>query len=153
MQKYRYIQLNGKFFCQQQSLAKLTKLLLFGRNACPDFVNWKLLLRLCLNRTKIRRYPAALELTVFGPWCLRVRGGYKVIDPYKGIATKVFNNDVDDDLIRKEIEQHRYIGQYDFAPSTKSWNTEERWYKEDYQSGKNSYYFTPESSGEFMRIY
>ena len=153
MRKYRYINIDRKFYCQQQSLVKLTGLLLFGRKSCPDFVNWKLLLRLFLNRMRIRRYPAELELSVFGSWCLRVRCGYKVMDPYTGVATKLFNDDVDDAQIRKEIEQHRYIGQYDFAPSIKSWNAEERWYQEDYLSGKSSYYFSPESSREFMRIY
>jgi len=153
MQKYRYININQKFYCQQQSLVKLTRLLLFSRKSCPNFVNWKLLLRLFLNRIKIRRYPAELELSVFGSWCLRARCGYKVINPYSGIATKVFNDDIDDELIRKEIEQHRYIGQYDFAPSIKSWNVDERWYQEDYLSGKTGYDFSPESSREFMRIY
>ncbi len=153
MQKYRYINIFGKFYCQQQSIVKLTGLLLFSRDSCPDFIGWKVLLRLFLNRVGLRRYPAELELDVFGAWCLRARCGYKVIDPYSGVATKVFNDDIDDELVREEIEQHRYIGQYDFAPSIKSWSVEERWYQEECLSGKTGYYFSPESPKEFVRIY
>lgn len=152
-EEYRYIEIGGKFYCQQQSLVKLSRLLLLRRKSCPDFMDWKLLLRLFLNRMKIRQYPEALGLKVFGSWCLRARCGYIVIDPYSGMATKIFDDDIDDDLVRKEIKQNRCVGQYDFAPSIKSWNAEERWYQEDYLSGKTSYYFSPEFSREFMRIY
>lgn len=153
MQSYRYTSIGGRYYCQQQSLVKLAGLLLFSRKLCPDFVDWKLLLRLLLDRMKIRRRPVKLELAVFGSWCLRARCGYKVMDPYSRVATKIFYDDVDGELIRKEIEQHRYIGQFDLAPPIKNWDVEGRWYQEEYLYGKTGYYFSPKSSREFMEIY
>lgn len=153
MQKYSYINIGGKYFCQQQSVIKLVGLYLFNRDSCPDFIDPGLLLRLFLFKIKIRKYPVKLELPVFGAWCLRIRCGYKVFDPYRKTATKIFDANIDSDLVRDEIRQHRKIGESNFAPTVISWNEDERWYQEEYLSGQSSYYFSPDSSSKFMRIY
>lgn len=153
MQKYSYIDIGGKYFSRQQSLIKLVSLYLFNRGVCPDFIVPGLLLRLFLFRVKIKKYAVKLEFPVHGAWCLRTRYGYKVFDPYKKTATKIFDGNVDNNLVRGEIRQYREIGESNFAPAVIGWNEDERWYQEEYLSGQSSYYFSPDSSNEFMCIY
>ena len=153
MHKYPYINIGGKYFSQQLSVGKLIRLYLFRRSSCPGFVTPGLLLRLLLFKVKIKKYAVKLVLPVPGVWCLRTRCGYKVFDPYKKTATKIFDENIDDDHVREEIRRHREIGEYNFAPTVVGWNEDERWYQEEYLSGQSSYYFSPESPGEFMRIY
>ena len=50
MNKYRYINIGGKYYCQQQSILRLAGLLLFNRKICPDFVSWTLLSHLWTGR-------------------------------------------------------------------------------------------------------
>lgn len=153
MGKYPYINIRGKYYCREYSFRKLAGLYFFDRKACRNFVDWRVLLRLFLDRTKLRTCQAKIELPACGAWCIRVRCGFKIFDPFTKTATKVFDEHIAQDLVREEIEQHRNIGASRFAPAIEDWNEQERWYREEYLSGLSSYYFSPESTGEFMRIY
>lgn len=154
MQKYQYINLDGIYYCQTQSLSRLMVLLLFREIQIPEFVNWKLFFRLFIHRIKLRQYPVALELFASGLWCVSGRHGYIVIDPYAKTATKIYSDTRDrKNLIRSEIEKCLEVSQYEFSADFIAWNIDEGWYQQVCLFGKTAYYFSPEETREFMRIY
>lgn len=153
MRKYPYINVGGKYYCRDYGLRKLAGLYFNDRETCQDFIDWRVLLRVLLDKTGIRPRRGRIELLVCGAWGLRVRCGYKIFDPVAKTATKVFDSNIAQDLVREEIEQHRCIGRSKLAPTVTDSNEQERWYSEEWLSGPSSYYFSPESTSEFMRIY
>lgn len=150
---FSYINIGGKYYCRDYGLRKFLGLYFHCGETCQDLIDWRILLGVFLDKAGIRSGRGSIELPACGAWCLRVRGGYKVFDPDSGTATKIFDSSIDPILVKEEIERSFYIGQSSLAPTVRCWNEEERWYSEDYLSGLSSYYFSPESTSEFMRIY
>lgn len=84
---------------------------------------------------------SVLELPVYGNLCLQVHNGHKVFDLRRNVVVKVFSHEIDLATVRSEIERVRSVGRYDFAPSVRRWNVEERWYEEDYVNGYHAKYW------------
>ncbi|MEW6602565.1 MAG: phosphotransferase, partial [Nitrospirota bacterium] len=78
---------------------------------------------------------SAVELPFYGQICVLVNKGYKIFDLRRGIALKVYRDDVDILTIKNEIECLLKGSLFDFAPYIKRWNIDERWYEEDYIGG------------------
>ena len=76
-----------------------------------------------------------VALPCYGQVCLPVHRGYKVFDWYRKAVIKVFDPEVDKSRILEEINLLQQASQFDFAPSIRKWNVEERWYEEEYLNG------------------
>lgn len=72
-----------------------------------------------------------VALPCYGQVCLPVHRGYKVFDWYRKAVIKVFDPDVTPSRIQGEIDLLQQTSKFDFAPSLKTWNVEERWYEEE----------------------
>jgi thiamine kinase-like enzyme len=73
-----------------------------------------------------------VQLPVYGQFGMAVHKGYKVFNLRSGVVTKVFDLDVSQSSISREIEQLKKVSRITFAPSLTKWDMSERWYQEEY---------------------
>ncbi len=159
--QYIKIEIKGRrYFCLQQSLFDLSWILYFKkdhffpiwqsdlnalslraifRGMRQKFVVFRTILRFLLDfscyKYKLRKIDSVLKFSSYGQICMHVHKGYKFFDFRKRVVRKVFDHDVSNSVILKEIENLNRVSGIDFAPSIGRWNIEERWYEEDYIDG------------------
>jgi hypothetical protein len=154
---YKYINIQGKYFCLRQNPFVLGWWLFSGKRPLPSFLDKKKMLRLfyyqIVYMIRPERNNNLLELPVRGTYCLPVRGGYKVFDLMRDTVTKIFDSGTDEETVKSEIERLRKVGTHDFAPSILRWDIEEQWYEEEHVSGDTGYTIAPSGSAAFMKIY
>jgi hypothetical protein len=92
-----------------------------------------------------------VELPFYGQICVLVNKGHKILDLRRKVAIKVYRNDVDISTITNELERLKNGSLFDFAPSIRKWNIEERWYEEDYIGGSLDYSFKPRNSSDLLK--
>ncbi len=166
--KYRYIKISGepkRYFCIQQSLFTLIWLLFLKKNTLAHAAfgsgvrKWSLsnlqcgiwnkycFVRLNLSKVKsfllykyhLRKMEMFIEFPFYGQTCVLVNKGNKIFDFRRGIAIKIYRNNIDIASIRVELERLKIGNLFGFAPSIKRWNINERWYEEDYICGSLDY--------------
>ena len=158
--KYQYVKLSPRrYFCLQQSIFELAWVLFIKRetlspgfrdksaNALMWIKKWlkfsykyyknnlKVLVSFILFKVNLCKYSSKLHLPFYGQLCMLVHKGYKIFDLKRGKVIKLFDNNVSKSIVFVEIELIKKISQIEFAPNIKKWNTEERWYEEDYIDG------------------
>lgn len=92
-----------------------------------------------------------VELPFYGQICVLVNKGYKIFDIRRGVAIKVYRDDVDIPTITKELECLKNGSLFDFAPSIRRSNIRERWYEEEYISGSLDYSPDPRDSQALLK--
>jgi len=73
-----------------------------------------------------------VQFPVYGQFGMAVHKGYKIFNVRRGVVIKIFDPDVNQSSIVREIEQLKKISQIDFAPSLIQCDLVERWYEEEY---------------------
>lgn len=154
--QYQYLKIENYYFCLQQSPAAFAWLL-FGKredlitiqpwlkkNLTPWTLqyfryHWKMgkrnvghLINFVRCRLGLRDNMQTVQLPVYGQFGMAVHKGYKVFNLRSGLVTKVFDLDVSQSSISREIEQLKKISHITFAPSLTKWDMEQRWYQEEY---------------------
>jgi len=161
---YQYIKLHGepkRHVCIQQNPITLAWVLFFKKNTLHPltfgngFKKWTLqwikngiwkyysfsrsnLIKLKLfliYKYNFRKIDSFIELPFYGQTCVLVNKGYKIFDLRRGLAIKVYREDIDIPTIKAELERLKKGNLFDFAPSIKRWNINDRWYEEDYIGG------------------
>ena len=154
--QYQYIKLDHYYFCLQQSPIIFAWLLFCKRedlltiqpwlkkNLAPWTLSyfryhWKMFMRNVWHisifvrcRLGLRDNVQTVRLPVYGQFGMAVHKGYKIFNLRSGLATKIFDSDVNQSSIVREIEQLKKVSQIDFAPSLTRWDLAERWYQEEY---------------------
>jgi len=154
--QYQYIKLDHYYFCLQQNPTVFAWLLFCKREDLITVQPWlkKNLARWTLTyfqyhwrmfkrnvwhllifiqcRFGLRDKVQTLQLPVYGQFGMAVHKGYKIFNLRSGVATKIFDSDVNQSCILREIEQLKKVSQIDFAPSLTRWDIAERWYQEEY---------------------
>ena len=154
--QYQYIKIDQFYFCLQQNPASFAWLLFCKREdlltiqpwlkknlapwTLPHFrYHWKMAKRSIRHLVKFVRCWFGLlgnvqtvQLPVYGQFGMAVHKGYKVFNLRSGVVTKVFDPDVSQSSISREIEQLKKVSQITFAPSLTKWDAGERWYQEEY---------------------
>jgi thiamine kinase-like enzyme len=115
-----------------------------GIRSYLGFIKSNLRFLVVFSRYKCQRgkNEGLVTLPCYGQVCLPVHRGYKVFDWYRKAVIKVFDPDVTPSRIQGEIDLLQQTSKFDFAPSLKKWNVEERWYEEELFHG------SLDSSGE-----
>ncbi len=174
---YIKIEKGGKrYFCLRQSLLVLAWILYFhGDVLSPiDRTVWKrhslmLLinkLRKCVGQLKShaksififalykyewRSVKHVVELPQYGQLCLPVHQGYKIFDLWNKVTIKVFDSDVPESVIGREIEILKRISHIDFAPALQRWSLSEKWYEEDFLHGSLDSSYEPLDSMRLLK--
>lgn len=78
------------------------------------------------------RGTATIKLPFAGQLCFQVKRGYKVFDLDRETVTKIFRDDVDKEIIKKEIDDGLKASEYGVRPTMIRWNVEKKWYQESY---------------------
>jgi len=162
--RYQYIKIQGeekRYFCLQQNPFTLAWLLFFKKNTLLPLTTrktfrkwsrqwikdeiWNFYYFYRINFSKLssfisckfgsKKIDAIVELPFYGQVCVLVNKGYKILDLYRGVAIKIYREDVDIPSVAAELERLKKGNLFDFAPSIKRWDINERWYEEDYISG------------------
>lgn len=100
---------------------------------------------------RLQNIDSLVELPFYGQVCVLVNKGYKIFDLRRGVAIKVYRNDVDIPTITKELECLKNGSLFDFAPSIRRMNIKERWYEEDYIGGSLDYSDNPRDSKTLLK--
>ncbi len=160
---FQFIKLdnNGReFYCLGQSLPVLVWVLFLKKDLLQPIVRqekkiplprkmlsflWKpirltrvyspYLIQFLRYKFKQEKHAAAVHLPIYGHLCVPVHKGFKIFNIRKNVVAKVFDHDVDSTSIGKEIHGLKKVSLFDFAPSLKRWNVEERWYEEEFLNG------------------
>lgn len=178
--RYQYVKIQGepkRYFCLQQNPFFLAGLLFFKKNTLLPLTvearfqkcsrqwmvkelrnyysfartNLSMLVSFLKHRYHLSKSDAMVELPFYGHICVLVNKGYKILDIRNGVAIKVYRNDVDLSTIAEELECLKNGSLFEFAPSVRRWNIEERWYEEDYISGSLDYSFRPRDSSAILK--
>jgi thiamine kinase-like enzyme len=165
---YRYIKLPGeekRYFCIQQNMFSLVWTLFLGTNtlmpskdssADPKssgrfilecirqyyfFLKSNLRKTIHFIRCKlgVRKIIASVDLPIYGQTCVLVNKGHKIFDQRQKLAIKIYRNDVDEMLIRKELKRIAIGSHFKFGVLLKRVNIEERYYQEEYVKGDLDY--------------
>ncbi len=161
---YQYIKMPNvekHYFCLQQNILVLAWVLFFKKNSLSAVVkpelnmgfspkasvrqirsylglirsNLRILIAFMGYKHQRSKTELVVELPRYGQICLFVHKGYKVFDFHKKVVMKVFDQDIDPSVIQEEIDLLLQISKFDFAPSIRKWNVEERWYEEELLQG------------------
>ncbi len=156
--KFRYIRIKKKlFFCLDLSLSHYLKLYFSAPECAENIITTTLLGQFFaakfLNWVGLAAKDKIFEVGFAGLWAIKVRGGFKVFDPYRKTTRKVFNDDVPQDVVKAEIEEILQISQLDFVATVYQSNIAEGWYEEELIVGKTADYFSPASTTEFIQVY
>src|SRR4030042_4036634 len=133
MPEYKYVKLNDLYFCLQQNpvvlawilfLKKSSLDLVFGAYPCKitkKIFVWVKRKRLAFRRNlsvyiALIRYKylkeiakSALTLPIYGQVCKTGHQGYKIFDFRKGVVAKVFERDIDKNIILNEIDKLKIV--------------------------------------------
>ena len=177
--RYQYVKLNDRYYCLQQNPFILAWILFFKKNTllpmtignglvkwsrkwikneiwdyyCFSRANLSKLSSFVKYKFHLKNIDTLVELPFYGQICVLVNKGYKIFDLRRGVAIKVYRNDVDLLTITNELECLKKGSLFDFAPSIIRWNITERWYEEDYKSGSLDYSSKPRNSSTLLRKY
>lgn len=161
---YQYIKLPGeekRYFCMQQNPLILAWLLFFKKNTLRPMTiqngsnkwsrrwikeeirnyysfyrkNFRKLIRFMKYKLHFRNMDSFVELPFYGQVSVLVNKGYKILDLRRGVAIKVYRNDVDLQTVTNELDCLKKGNLFKFGTSITRWNIEERWYEEDYIGG------------------
>ena len=173
LRTYQYIKSRDqyRYFCLQQNPFMLFWLLFFTKNTILSanrngFKKWSIrwikreireyyyyfrgnifkLISFVKYKFRLQNSDSLVELPFYGQTCVLVNKGYKIFNLRRGVAIKVYRNDVDIPTITKELECLKNGSQFDFAPSIRRINIKERWYEEEYISGSKDYSSNPRDS-------
>lgn len=154
--QYQYIKIDHYYFCLQQNLMVFAWVIFCKREDLITIQPWRkksvtpcssLSVRYHLNMFKrnvihlmmfvkcrfgLRDNVEMVRLPVYGQFGMAVHKGYKLFNLYRGVVTKIFDPDVNQSSIEREIEQLKKVSQIDFAPSLIKFDMAERWYEEEY---------------------
>jgi len=154
--QYQYLKIDDYYFCLQQNSAVFAWLIFCKRedlitiqpwlkkNLTPWTVrflryHWKMvkrnlghLIQFVQCQFGLRANVQTVQLPVYGQFGMAVHKGYKIFNLRSGVVTKIFDPDVSQASISREIEQLKKVSQITFAPSLKNWDMQERWYQEEY---------------------
>jgi len=154
--QFQYIKINEYYFCLQQTPAVFAWLLFCKRedlltiqpwlkkSVAPWTLmyfryHWKMVKRNVWHLIffvqcwlGLRDNAQTVQLPVYGQFGMAVHKGYKIFDIRSRVVTKIFDPDVNQSSIFREIEQLKKVSQIAFAPSLTKWNIAERWYQEEY---------------------
>ncbi len=177
LRKYQYVKMeNKRHFCLQQNSFLLMWLLFFKKDTLrpadiPRFKKWSIrwvksemrrykyifknILIIYISFVKykfhLQNIDSFVELPFYGQICVLVNKGYKIFDLRRGVAIKVYRDDVDMSTITNEIEYLQKGSLFDFGPSIRKINIKERWYEEDYISGSLEYSGSPQDSKRMLK--
>jgi len=178
--RYQYIKIRGeekRYFCIQQNPFILAWVLFFKKNTLVPMTIWNDLGKWSLQWIKskiwsyysfsranlsklssfvkykfhLRSIDSLVELPFYGQICVLVNKGHKIFDLRRGVAIKVYRNDVDIPTITAELERLKKGSLFDYGPSIRRMNIEERWYEEDYISGSLDYSPKPRDSKTLLK--
>jgi len=170
--RYQYVKIQGepkRFFCLQQSPFYLTWLLFFKKNTLLPFTvensfkksspqwmfkelrryysfartNVLMVASFIKHKFHIKKNDLLVDMPFYGQICVLVNKGHKILDIHRGTAIKVYRNNVDITTITDELDRLKNGSLFEFAPTIRRWNIEERWYEEDYINGTLDYSFYP----------
>jgi thiamine kinase-like enzyme len=154
--QYQYIKIDDYYFCLQQNPTVFAWLLFCKREDLSTIqpwlkknlarwtlvyfrYHWKMFKRNVMHliifvqcRFGLRDNVQTVQLPVYGQFGMAVHKGYKIFNLRSGVVTKIFDHDVNQASILREIEQLKKVSQIDFAPSLTRWDMAERWYQEEY---------------------
>ncbi|RJQ47989.1 MAG: hypothetical protein C4538_04545 [Nitrospiraceae bacterium] len=178
--QYNYIQVrreDKRYFCLQQNTFSLAWLLFFRKNTLLPMTvenvvkrgllkraigvirrqyytcsnNIETIINFVIVKYNSRKSELSVELPFYGQVCMLVNKGYKIIDLRRGVTIKVFRDDVDIPAITNEMQCLQKGNLFDFAPSIRRMNINERWYEEEYIDGDRDYSAKPRNSSEIMK--
>jgi len=99
----------------------------------------------------LQNIDSLVELPFYGQICVLVNKGYKIFDLSRGVAIKVYRDDVDMSTITNEMECLQKGSLFNFGPSIRRMNIKERWYEEDYICGSLDYSPNPRDSKTLLK--
>jgi thiamine kinase-like enzyme len=160
---FQYIKVPGenkRLFCLQQNIGVLAWMLFFVKDSLTPIVrsdsktsrirsffnqmrsypglvkkNVRFLGIFIRYKLQLLKSEVVVELPCYGQVCVPIHKGYKVFDFHREVVIKVFDHDVNDSIIRDEIELLQLVSLIEFSSSLKKWSIEERWYEEEYVNG------------------
>ncbi len=98
----------------------------------------RIVIFLMRRQRRLESEDRVIQVPIFGQFGIPAHRGFKVFDLNNGVVGKVFDSDVPLPSIANEIEGLKKASHFDFAPTLKSWNVEERWHEEEYVSATSN---------------
>lgn len=157
--RYKYLPINGGFYCLNQNPLSFLWFLFFKKWSFHHFLGLKkkkgikTVINLVLYQLHLRNNSKTLEMPKYGNLCLQVHRGYKVFDFHKKAVIKIIDPEIDSEIVMREIESVRKVSPLSFAPSILGWDIEEGWYKEDLVIGHPFYSAIKSRSDVFLNIF
>ena len=153
-QLYPYVKLAGRYYPRTTRLTKLFRLLRAASNGCRQS-RWhavRLLLLFVQYRLRVRS-AGLVWMPVSGESAVRARHGYRVFDPRRNLATKVFGRDTRQNVKENEVRLRREIRALAYAPALHAVGEDCNWYSEELLQGKNGDDFAPHKRADFIAVY
>ena len=158
--QYRYVKIGRAYLCLQQNpmilawfLCLMNKSLGLGLLGLTRRKAARLVKSFAWRWLRPQSRASALELPVYGNLCLQVHRGYRVFDFHRVSVSRVFSSEVDAASVAAEIKRARDASLLDFAPTIRRWNTQQRWYEEDYVIGRPGSSLAQSVASELLRTY
>jgi len=153
-QLYPYVKLTQRLYPRITPLSKLRRLLRRERDDAGNNrrSTARVLYRFTLYKLGVRS-AGLVWLPVLGESAIRVRHGYKVFDPQRGLTTKVFGENTPQSVKENEVRLFRETSGLAFAPALHEVGENYNWYSEELLHGNSGHDFAPAEQAAFVDTY
>lgn len=177
--QFNYVKLPGekrRLFCLEQSLSRFAWTMFFRRDSLTPIMRYdgksvpgRVWLQKVLNYTALVKknilllggfaaykfqicgISESVALPCYGQVCIPIHKGYKVFDFPRGAVIKIFDSEVEASVVNDEVKRLKHISHLEFAPALRKWNLEEKWYEEEYVSGRLDSSYRPMDSSTVLQ--
>src|SRR5680860_137455 len=157
---YRYIGVGGNYFCVQQSVILLARMLFsssgrarFAALAVAPTNILTAIIKISLDRLGAPRRAKTLTLPYFGNVCRPVHGAHKLFDFRRGFVIKCFSSQLAQGAVEREIATVAVVGRLDFTPDLNRYHVVHRWYEETFIGGNPGVKFYGAHNSDFWPRY
>ena len=145
VEKYYYIKIKRLYYSLRQNPLILAWFLFFRNSSFQHKFTLskkqviKIIIILILHQLNLRNNDKLLELPGYGNLCFKVHRGHKIFNFQTKTVIKVIAAEIQSATVKQEFESVRKASALPFAPNILRWNTQERWYEEDFVNGSPCY--------------